>query len=91
MCGQQLLHPPPGHPGRGAARSDAPQIRDLGTGEMGPVSALHHYVLQCARDDPAGVTVLQEDSQARPAQGMCESDSEAVGVRVGGDSEKSAS
>jgi len=39
-------------PGRGAARSGAPQIRDRLTDRAicSPGSAAHHFVLRCARD-----------------------------------------
>ncbi len=38
-------------PARGAARSDAPQMRDLATPRFGRSrSAAHHFVLRCARD-----------------------------------------
>ena len=47
-----------GRPGRDAARSGASLIRDPSRGAsgeaMGPVSAPHHFVLRCARDDQAG-------------------------------------
>ncbi len=44
-----------GHPGRDAARSAASQIRDRERGEPRPAcgsgSALHHFMLQRARND----------------------------------------
>ena len=58
MSGQEA-----GHPVRDAARSDASQTRDRERSEPHPAcgsgSALHHFMLQCARNDTG-----QEEQQA---------------------------